>query len=276
MDRGVAGGVGHADHAVDHLGHEGGLHARTADALDVGGPVAGDGAVARVEVVEEHRVLGIGHAELGVILFVADVAADGGRGAARAGADHDPGWDRVGFGRHLGEDRVGDVVVAAPVRYLLGVGELVHVVAIEFTGQALGFAVYVGVLHQVAFAAIERDLVDLLPGGALGHHGDEGQVQEFGKIGLGHGRAARGGLDDRGPFIDPPVAEPVEKQRAGQAMLEASGGVGGFVLEIELDICDGRQFHLDQVGVRRPLEIGLDFTDGLVGPCAHAWRLQLR
>ncbi|SKT48631.1 Uncharacterised protein [Mycobacteroides abscessus subsp. abscessus] len=73
----------------------------------------------------ERGVVGIHHAQLGGVAPVPDVAADGCTGAAGARADHDPRWQRVLFVMHLGEDRLGDVVVTAPVGGSFGIGELV-------------------------------------------------------------------------------------------------------------------------------------------------------
>ncbi len=174
--------------------------------------------------------------------------------------------------RELNGHYMDQFTYAAPVRDLLGIGELVHVVALELAGQAGGFAVDVRVGDHVAFAAVKGDLIDFLLGGALGHHGDEGQIQQLGEVGLGYGRAARRGLNHRCAFIDPAVAQTVQEQGAGQAVLEASCRVGGLVLEVELNIGDGRQFHLDQVGVGGALKVGFDFADGLIGPVAHAWK----
>ena len=47
------------------------------------------------------------------------------------------------------------------------------------------------------------------------------------------GRSA-GGFDDGRALADPPVAQPVQEQRARQPVLEAAGGVGRFVFEVEL------------------------------------------
>jgi len=57
---------------------------------------------------------------------VARIAADGRAGAAGARAAHDPGRHWMGLLFHLPEDRLGDVVVGAPVGGAFGVGELVH------------------------------------------------------------------------------------------------------------------------------------------------------
>jgi hypothetical protein len=141
----------------------------------------------------------------------------------------------VRLGAHLLEDGLRDVVVAAPVGGALGVGELVHVVAVALARQALGLGVdLVAPLDEVAAPAVEGDLRHLGRRGAARHDGDEGQAQQAREVGLGHRRAARGRFDDRGAFADPAVAQRVQKQRACQPVLEAAGGVGGFVLEVDL------------------------------------------
>ena len=56
---------------------------------------------------------------------------------------------------HLVEDRLGDVVVAAPVGGPLGVGELVEVVPAGLLGQPLGLGVHLRRLgHEMATAAL--------------------------------------------------------------------------------------------------------------------------
>jgi hypothetical protein len=87
--------------------------------------------------VVERRALGVDDAEPGVELAVAQVAADRGRRAAGAGADDDPGGHRVPLEGQLLEDRLGDVVVAAPVGRALGVRELVEVVAAALAASAV-------------------------------------------------------------------------------------------------------------------------------------------
>src|SRR5690606_6357562 len=66
---------------------------------------------------------------------IACVTADRGAGTAGAGTAHHPGRHRVRLLVHLPEDRLGDVVVGAPVGGALGVGELVHEVAAAFAGE---------------------------------------------------------------------------------------------------------------------------------------------
>ncbi len=56
---------------------------------------------------------------------------------------------------HLLEDRLGDVVVAAPVGRALGVGELIQVVPAGLLGQPLRFGVHLRRLgHEMATAAL--------------------------------------------------------------------------------------------------------------------------
>ena len=85
---------------------------------------------------QERRALRIDDGEPGGEAAVAQVPADRRARAAGARADHDPLGHRVRLGGQLLEDRLGDVVVAAPVGGALGVGELVEVVAAQLVGQA--------------------------------------------------------------------------------------------------------------------------------------------
>ena len=153
------GGVGNAHHAIDHVGHEGRLDARPADALDARGAVADRPGVARGVSLEEGRMLDIGDAQARGEALVADVAADGGRGAAGAGAHHDPGRHRMAFAAHLLEDRFGDVVVAAPVGGALGIGELVDMRWPPRLAASASAARHrcAAVVDQVAVAALVLD-----------------------------------------------------------------------------------------------------------------------
>ncbi|MND75272.1 hypothetical protein D3C80_668840 [compost metagenome] len=49
-------------------------------------------------------------------------------------------------------------------------------------------------------------------------------------------------------------------------MLEAAGGVAGFVLEVQLDLGKTRQGQRDQVCVGTALEVSLDDTDCFTCP----------
>ena len=136
------------------------------------------------------------------------------------------------------EDRLGDVVVAAPVGGPLGVGELVEVVPAGLVGEP------------------PRLVVDRAPGRRRGgsgrpgtrsasifsgdvdrrHHRDERQAEQPGEVRLGHRGRARGRLDDRGALADPAVAQRVEEQRPGQPVLQRAGRVDRLVLEVEVDV----------------------------------------
>ena len=135
------------------LRHERRLHPRPADALDARAPRQRQLRVAGVDSSRRKtECSGSTHAERRVVLPVPDVAADRGRRAAGAGAHHHPGRDRV---RPRAASAVkidlGDVVVAAPVGRPLGVGELVHVVAVALGREAMGFRVdVVRVVDEVA------------------------------------------------------------------------------------------------------------------------------
>ena len=67
------------------------------------------------------------------------------------------------FPLHLAEDRLCDVVVSAPVRGALGIGELVHVVAAQFRGELGAFRIHRSrVVDEVGLAPLEGNLLDLL------------------------------------------------------------------------------------------------------------------
>ena len=61
-------------------------------------------------------------------------------------------------------------------------------------------------------------------------------------------------------------------------MLEAARGVGGFVLEVQVDaaVLKGGQAQGNQMGVGATLVIGLDAGDGFVEPGGMSWRGLLR
>ena len=93
------------------------------------------------------------------------------------------------FVGHLAENTVGNVVIPAPVRCALGEGELVHIVAVQLTGQHFGGGVdFAGAFHKVAATAVKFDLFDFAFCGAGGHHRNKRQAQQAGEIGFGHRR----------------------------------------------------------------------------------------
>jgi hypothetical protein len=170
---------------------------------------------------------------------------------------------------HLLEDRLGDVVVAAPVRGPLGERELVEVVTGRRVGDGPRRVVYGGrVVDEVTGSALALDEGDLLGAGRPGHHRDERQSQHPCEVGLGHrGRAARR-LGHGGAWTDVAVADRVEEQRARQSVLEAAGRVGRFVLEVQIDVPAVGQRHVDQMGVRAAVGVGADAPDRLIDPRA--------
>src|SRR5690606_28451810 len=82
---------------------------------DQGGLAAARIAAAAAPGVDERTAGGFCHAQPGGQAAVAQIAADGGRGAAGADAADDPRRLRVRFGGQLADDGFGDVVVAPPV-----------------------------------------------------------------------------------------------------------------------------------------------------------------
>ncbi|MNN06995.1 hypothetical protein D3C81_1198080 [compost metagenome] len=196
-------------------------------------------------------------------------AAEGGQCAAGAGAGNQPGRLGEALVAHLLEDRFGDVVVRPPVGGALGEGELVHEMPAALARQPFGLGVNLRrVVDQVALAAIEGDLRDLLLGGAGRHHGNERQSEQAGEIGFGNRRRTAGRLDHRRSRFQPAVAQRIEEQRARQAVLEAAGGVAGLVLEVQVDARHAGQIEGDQVRVGAALEVRLDDADCLASPGA--------
>ena len=64
----------------------------------------------------------------------------------------------MAFGPHLGEHRLGDVVVAAPICRTLGIGELIEIMPVAFRGKAFRFGIHGrAMIDEVAFTAIELD-----------------------------------------------------------------------------------------------------------------------
>lgn len=89
---------------------------------------------------------------------------------------------------HLAENTVRYIVIATPVGCTLGEGELVHIVAVQLTGQHFrGGVNFAGAFYKVAASAIKFDLFDFAFRGAGGHHGDKRQAQQTGEIGFGDG-----------------------------------------------------------------------------------------
>src|SRR5690606_30046355 len=245
------GRVGYLDHLVDDLEQEAWLDPAAADALDDGGAVDGDAAVVRAPAHRERGTLRLGHAQPGLQAAVTQVAADRGRGPAGAGTTDDPRRIRVRFGRELADDRLGDVVVAAPVGGALGLPELVQVAGAAF-GMPGGARVDLArVVDQVDLAAQYLDVGDLAWRGRARHHRGELQPQHAREPGLGDGRAARGGIDHRLAGAQLAVAQRVQVQRTRQPVLEAAGRVRRLVLEVELDVREARELDPQQVRVGR-------------------------
>ena len=169
--------------------------------------------------------------------------------------------------RHLAEDRLRDVVVAAPVGRALGVGELVEEVPAALGREPLRLGVHRRrVVDQVARASLRLDQRDLLGAGGRRHDRDERQAEEPGEVRLGDGRRAARRLDDRRPLGDPAVAQAVEEQRAGEPMLQRARRVDRLVLQVEVDAPLRGQREDVQMRVGRAVGVGFDATDRLVRP----------
>ncbi|MNV42245.1 hypothetical protein D3C71_1339140 [compost metagenome] len=201
--------------------------------------------------------------------WVAHIAANGGAGAARARAHHNPARDRVRLARHLREHALGNVVVAAPVGGPLGISELVHVVAAGFGGNGAGRVVHrARAVHEVATPAMELDLRNFFGRRGARHDRHKRQPQQPRKVGFAHCGGAARRLDDGRALMHPAIAQCIQKQRPCQPVLEAACGVGGFVLEVQVNAMHGKGRHAqwDQVRVGAALVVGFDAGDGFVEP----------
>jgi hypothetical protein len=269
-DGGHRGGVGNLHHAVHHLGHERRLDARPSDPLGDAGTAVRRRRLAR-KGWEEGRTRRVDDTESrpGEIRTIADIAADRGARPSRARAHDDPGRQGEALPAHLGEQALGDIVVAAPVGGAFGVGELIHEVAAQLDRQGAGeIAGVFARLGEPQFPPGRLDGGQLGRGGGGGNHGDEGQPHQSGEEGFGDGGRARRGLDHGHAFAKIAVADGVQEQRSREAMLEAAAGMDGLVLQIDVDIGKFGQVEADQVRVRRALQIGLDGHDRLANPGA--------
>src|SRR3546814_9828964 len=90
------------------------------------------------------------------------------------------------------------------------------------------------------------DLRDLFPGGAFGNDGNKGQAYQPCEISFGHGRGARGGLDDGTVRMQPAITKRIQEEGARQAMLQAAGRVAGLVFQIKIDSRICRQMQRDR------------------------------
>ncbi len=198
---------------------------------------------------------------------VAHEPADGGAGAAGPGPDHDPPGHGVPLPGHLLEDRLGDVVVAAPVGGPLGEGELVQVVPAALLGQLPGDLVDLArVVDEVALPALALDEGDLLGAGRAHHDGDERQPEHPREVRLAHRRGTARRFDDGGAVVQLAVAQGIEEQRPGEAVLEAARGVRRLVLEVEVDLGESGDRYVHEMRVGAAVGVGLDAADRLVQP----------
>ncbi|VDZ80448.1 Uncharacterised protein [Salmonella bongori] len=80
----------------------------------------------------------------------------------------------MGFVPHLAKNTVGNIIIAPPVGSAFCIGELVHIVAVQFMRQPLRCCInFAGALHKMAMATVKLDLLDFTFGGTGGHDSDE-------------------------------------------------------------------------------------------------------
>jgi hypothetical protein len=114
--------------------------------------------------------------------------------------------------RELRVDRLGDVVVAAPVGGPLGVRELVQKMPAQVGGQPARGRHHGGrIRDEVALRSLELDERDLLRRRLLRHHRDERQPEHAREVRLADRRRPRGRLDHGRVRADPAVAQGVQE-----------------------------------------------------------------
>ena len=118
---------------------------------------------------------------------ITDIAPDRRARATGASADDNPCRHRMALAGQLLENRLGDVVVAAPVRGTLRVGELVHEQASAGASQSVRLRIdRRGVLDQMTAPTLELDQCDLARTRRRGHDCDERQPKQAREIRLRH------------------------------------------------------------------------------------------
>ena len=170
------------------------------------------------------------------------------------------------FAAQLAKDGFGDIVVAAPVGGALGQPELV-----QMAGTIGGVLGGVGmdlacIFHQITLPAQRLHRLDFLRRSAGRHHCDKGQPQQARKPRFGNRSTAGGGIHHGLPRMQAAIAQRVQVQRTCQAVLQAAGGVGGFVLEIKRNVGETRKIQPQQVGVGRARGFLLQQGQGIAHP----------
>ena len=96
---------------------------------------------------------------------------------------------RIRLTLHLMENTVGDIIVAAPVGGAFGIGELIHIVTVQFVRQLLrGGVNLAGAFDKVGATAIKRNLFDFAFCRAGRHYRDKRQAEQSGEPGFGNRR----------------------------------------------------------------------------------------
>lgn len=112
---------------------------------------------------------------------IANSAPDGSRGAAGSRPAYDPRRHWMLLLRHLREDDLGDVVVAAPVGCAFGIAELVEIVTARLGGEPMREVIdRPRIVDGGDLAAVEEDRIEPGRCGAGRHHGNEAQPKHLG------------------------------------------------------------------------------------------------
>ena len=219
----------------------------------------------------------VGHAQLRGMAPIADEATDRRRRSAGPRPTDDPAGNGVLLRRHLRENALCDVIVAAPVGRALGIGELVEIMAARLRCEPMGDVIYgARIVDRVNLAAVKADRVQLGRGGRGGHDREEAQAQHPCEIGFADRGRSRRGLDHAGIRADPPVAQRVKEQRAGKPVLQTAGRMAALILQVQRDAGIAWQFEPDEVRVGRAVIVRLNPLDRLGSPGSYGGNIPIR
>jgi hypothetical protein len=123
-----------------------------------------------------------------------------------------------------------------------------------------------GGIQQMALPAVECNLGDFFWRDTGGHYRNKQQAEQTGKVRFGHRRRTAGHLNHWCPWTQPTVTQRIQKQRAGQAMLKAAGGMARLILEVQINPSKTWQAQGDQMGISTAPKIRFNQANRLKRP----------
>src|SRR3546814_2962032 len=153
-----AGGIRDFYHAVHDRGDERQFYTGPAYTFYQGARLDFQLRIATGVSIEENGVLRVRYAYPAVVTLITYVAPYRRRSDARSAAAHNPGQNGMRLLPQLLENRLGDIVVGAPVRSSFSVGELIYVMPTQLARQAFGFPIDLSYrVHQMYLTIGRRE-----------------------------------------------------------------------------------------------------------------------